>query len=182
MATFQRKGKAPQDPTQCPSGIDLQTFFTPVITEEIKSIVPLLHSTPIDTTKKLTKAVLNYLLTHSIVSNLDEDIYSLGLQTKETNQIVTGLYLILKISMRNKVKLSVIKNDLLKMNLPAPVVELLNQVVLNSRLQFENSAIQSRVQFLKLEKLRWRIDVVISSGSLTRVMRPNILMQVRERN
>lgn len=177
MTTFQRKGKN-QDPTQVPSGIDTQTFFSPVIAEEIKSIVPLLHSTPIDTTKKLMKAVLNYLISHSVVSNLDEDIYSLGLGTKETNQVVTGLYLIMKTSMRNKVKLSSIKADLLKMNVPGPVVDLLGQVVLNTRTNFEALAVQNRVQFLKLEKLRWRVDVVISSGSLTRVMRPNILMQV----
>ena len=40
-------------------------------------------------------------------------------------------------------------------------------------------AVASRIRCPRLERLRWRVDVVISSGSLSRVMRPTILMQVR---
>ncbi len=178
MTTITRKGKAPQDPTQCPSGIDLTTYFSPVISEEIKSIIPLLHATPIDTIKVLIHAVFHYLLSHAVVSELNEEIYNKGLQPKEVNKLVTGLYLIIRIALKNKIKLSIIKADLLKMNAPGPVVEEIVKEVMTSRLPYEVLATQHRVQFFKLEKIRWRIDVVISSGSLSRVMKPNILMQV----
>eukprot|EP01040_Poterioochromonas_malhamensis_P003304 gene3304-3524_t len=64
------------------------------------------------------------------------------------------------------------------MNAPGPVVEEIVKEVMTSRLPYELLATQHRVQFFKLEKIRWRIDVVISSGSLSRVMKPNILMQM----
>ena len=31
-------------------------------------------------------------------------------------------------------------------------------------------------------KLRWRVDVIISTGTLSRVMKPNITFQVNEQN
>lgn len=182
MSGFTKKGKN-QDPTQCPNGIDTTTFFSPLIPDEIRKIVPLFHSTPLEILKIYIGAVVSYLLSHSIISNLSEEIYAVKspantLTPDQINAIITALYFILKISMRNKVKLSVIAADLAKMNIPAPLIEEIALQVKNNRLSFESLAIANRVQFHKLEKVRWRIDVVISSGSLSRVMRPNILMQM----
>ena len=41
-------------------------------------------------------------------------------------------------------------------------------------------AVESRIRCPRLERLRWRVDVVISSGSLSRVMRPSVLLQVSQ--
>lgn len=177
MTSIVRKGKGQQDPTQCPTGIDTSTYFSPVIMEEIKSIVPLLHSTPLETVQCFIRAIFHYILSHAIVSELNEEVYEKGLPSTQVNQIISGLYLIVQIALRNKVKLSVIKTDLLKMNIPSEVVEEITKEITAARIPYEVGAAQHRVQFFKLEKVRWRIDVVISSGSLSRVMRPNILMQ-----
>jgi hypothetical protein len=175
------KGGQPQDPTLCPNGIDTSTFFSPHIPEEIKVAVPLLHLTPIDVVKTYISSILHYLLSHSVVSELNENIYGQNVSARETNLMITGLYLILKLALRNKVKLSAIKGDLLKMNIPQGVVEEIGKVVTESRTNYELLSQHYRISsFHKLEKVRWRIDVVISSGSLSRVMRPNILMQVRD--
>jgi hypothetical protein len=176
------KGGQPQDPTVCPNGIDTSTFFSPHIPEEIKVTVPLLHSTPVDIVKTYISSILHYLLSHSVVSELNENVYGQnGISARETNLMISGLYLILKLALRNKVKLSAIKGDLLKMNIPQAVVEEIGKVVSESRTNYELLSQHYRISsFHKLEKVRWRIDVVISSGSLSRVMRPNILIQVRD--
>lgn len=39
-------------------------------------------------------------------------------------------------------------------------------------------ALAARIRCPRLERLRWRVDVVISTGSLSRVMRPTLLFQM----
>lgn len=179
-----RSGKAPvQDPTQLPPGLDTTTYFFPAIPTELKPLIPLLHSTPLEHVTTCLQAVVTYLQLQNggKYVAIDKAVYasmSSVLSMEDTNLLLTGLYFILRIAIRNKVKLSVVKTDLLKMNVPKEVVDLLTQALRRSRLDIESHVLTHRIQFHKLEKVRWRIDVVISTGSLSRVMKPSILMQV----
>ena len=40
---------------------------------------------------------------------------------------------------------------------------------------------ENRLGFPNLCKLRWRVDIIISTGTLSRVMRPNITFQVTKK-
>lgn len=180
-----RTGKAPvQDPTQLPSGLDTTTFFFPAIPAELKPLIPLLHSTSIEHVSTCLQAVVNYLQLQygGKYVAIDKAVYastSAAMTMDDTNVLLTGLYFILRIAIRNKIKLSVMKGDLTKMNVPNQVVDLLAHELQRCRLSIEAHVLTHRIQFHKLEKVRWRIDVVISTGSLSRVMKPSILMQVR---
>jgi hypothetical protein len=51
-------------------------------------------------------------------------------------------------------------------------------VIRRSRDILEKAANDNRVRFPRLDALRWRVDVSISSSSLSRVMQPAILMEM----
>jgi hypothetical protein len=169
-----------QDPTQCPPGLDTTTFFFPNIPVEIKATIPLFHSTPLEINVALLKAVMAYQEEEPSRFRLDPSLYAINpaVSVETINQILTALYYITRISIRNKIKLSVIRSDVSKMNVPKDLVEAICSEITAHRMAIESHIMTHRIQFHKLEKVRWRMDVVISSGSLSRVMRPNILMQV----
>jgi hypothetical protein len=184
-ASLARGGKhIVQDPTQCPPGIDTTTYFSPSIPLEVKAAIPLFHLAPHSIVVGLLKSALAYQQHQQPARfQLDPSLYHPQQQTnnlspEDLNTLLTALYFITRSSIRNKVKISVIQQDLLKMNVPKEVVDVVVQSIGAQRLAIEDQIISHRVQFNKLEKVRWRMDVIISSGTLSRVMRPSILMQV----
>lgn len=179
MAAFQKKNKV-VDPTQCPSGIDTSTYFTPSIPDEIREIIPLFHSTTIslEAVQKIIDVAIDYLQKNLNEIVIDNSLYENGLEVDLTDKLLTGIYLILQTAMRRKIKISKINEDLVKMNIPTSIVDYLCTKITENRVDFEYHVLHNRVQFAQLESLRWRVDVIISSGSLTRVMRPHILIQV----
>jgi hypothetical protein len=125
----------------------------------------------------LTKLIMKYLAQGDRFS-LPSKLYSSEVDQEELNLLLTAIYLILRQAIRTKSKLSVVRADLTKMKLPASFSEAVCLELGQSRMAIESIVLANRLQFAKLEKVRWRIDVVISSGSLSRIMRPSILMQV----
>ena len=190
---FGKTAAIPQDPTKVPNGIDPSTYFAPSIPQEVREIVPILHSISLNLFRETLSTIMNYLQGNVVIS----DEYFLSLQRmamkleKENGNktgtgggcsdyglLFTGLYSMIKIAIQFKIKNEIIRNDLLKMNVPIPVIDDLIRVIRLSRFDIERAALANRIRFPRLEKLRWRVDVVISSGSLSRVLRPTILMQM----
>lgn len=193
---FGKTAAIPQDPTKVPNGIDPSTYFAPSIPQEVKEIVPILHTISLNLLRETLSTIMNYLQGQVMIS----DEYFLSLQRmaikleKENGNktgsggtgtgcsdyglLFTGLYSMIKIAIQFKIKNEIIRNDLLKMNVPIPVIDDLIRVIRLSRFDIERAALANRIRFPRLEKLRWRVDVVISSGSLSRVLRPTILMQM----
>jgi hypothetical protein len=176
MSTGIKKSKN-VDPLKVPNGIDASTFFTPLIPDEIKLAMPLFHSYSADVLKSLIQKMFEYLVVQDEFT-LDQNTFGSDANIDELNLLMTAVYIIIRTAVRNKVKLSVIKTDLTAMNVPKESVEDISAGVTKLRSKLEASAVENRIHFPKLEKLKWRIDVAISSGVLSRVMRPNILMQV----
>lgn len=180
MAT-KGKSKKDVDPLKVPNGIDASTFFAPQIPDEIKLAMPLFHSSSSETLKQLVQRMFEYLITQDEFS-LDRDNFGSDANIDELNLLMTAIYIIIRTAIRNKVKLSTLKNDLTAMNFPKESMEDIGKGIMKLRAKLETAAVENRIHFPKLEKLKWRIDVAISSGMLSRVMRPNILMQVRTLN
>lgn len=184
MSAFAGKNRskaAPADPTLVPSGIDASTFFV-VIPEEIKLASPLFHSYEADVLKSVVDNVFQELA--SLKTSNDEFTVSPELYEKENNDgdinlLIAAVFLIVRCIIRTKSKVSVVEKDLASMNVPAKLISEISNNLKSLRPALESSAISTRVGFPKLHRLRWRVDVTISSGSLSRIMRPNIMMQVR---
>jgi len=175
-ATKTTKG-ASEDPTKIPAGIDASTFFSPHIPDDIRAAFRLFQEYPVDLLAGLTKLMVKYLaMGDSFV--LPSKLYSSEVSQEHLNLLMTAIYFILKQAVRTKTKISVVKADLTTMRLPAAFIEVIANELCQARMNLESVAVTHRLHFAKLEKLRWRIDVIISSGSLSRIMRPSILMQV----
>lgn len=180
------KAKAtPTDPLTIPPGIDMTTFFTPAIPESVYQTVPLLHSTAVEHVVIIITMALDLF-----VNSADS---SKGASSNDINKpdalksvpdstftlLLSGLFCIIKTAIRTKVHAKALAADLLKMHLPEPIVTgHLVPGILARRTVLESAALAQRVRFPTLQKLRWRVDVTISSGLLSRVMRPNLLMQM----
>eukprot|EP01031_Cornospumella_fuschlensis_P025604 gene25604-30922_t len=167
------------DLTIYPVGFVENTTFFIQVPEEVKSSIELLHKAPTENIVPLIDIALKYLQEDVNEFVLDTTVYEKFPSVATTNLLVTSLYLILRTALRTKAKLSVIKKDLLSINVPPAVVSEICQRMSTLRLPLEQTMVSTkRISFAKLQKLRWRIDVCISTGSLSRVMRPQILMQM----
>lgn len=184
-----------QDPTKIPTNLELNgtILFAPeIIPEEVHLTVPLLHSLPSDTLENISTRIFEDILKDklSLYDNsisLDDNFIllqkSLKLSELKDNFgiIYTALYRILRVILRNKIPQSKVRSGLLQLNFPIQVID----VIVKSAVDLRNDKI-SLIKFQDnivcrwptISKLKWRIDVVISSGSLSRVMRPTILMRV----
>lgn len=192
MASLRNFGKKKEvDVTRVPGDIS-GTFFGASIPDDVKLVVPLLHdkSSPVATTEVVRSCiarVIEYLKTGGAADAAGADADAeFVLWQRELGQqasgellgcVFSGVYSILRAAISCKVNTARIVADLKRMNVPVSVADDLGQAILRSRSQLEKTALRS-FRRTKLEILRWRIDVVISSGSLSRVMRPSILMQM----
>jgi hypothetical protein len=172
-----KTGAVDEQPTKIPAGIDVSTFFAPHIPEDLKTAFPFFYHYPEELIAGLSKLIVKYLASEGFFS-LPAKLYSSDVDQHHLNLLMTSIYIIFKQAVRSKAKISAIRTDLTAMKFPSYFVELVCNEMCAARVNLESTALTNRLHFAKLEKLRWRIDVIISSGSLSRIMRPSILMQV----
>jgi hypothetical protein len=137
-------------------------------------------------TSDIVKKIIQDIVLNSNDDSEDRDESFIALQKSLSCQdmksdfglIYTGLYSILKRSIRSKQPVSQFNSDMTILGLPAEVVESMTRVLMRSRPLLESSICYTKCKFPSLQKLRWRVDVVISSGSLSRIMRPIMMFQV----
>ncbi len=181
MATSRFGGKPQEnDPTKIPPGLDSLTYFAPLIPDEVRAAVPLLHQTSLEVVQSSLAMVVKFL--ESTVSDAEfiEFQTSQKQHGEEFGSLVTGLCSMIRIAISSKSPLSKLTTDLTSMNVPVTAVTEIVSTVSASRLSLEGRALENRSGFPGLHKLRWRIDVTISSSSLSRIMRPSILFQVNK--
>lgn len=173
------------------SEIPVPIFFTKDrLTDEIVKTKALLEILPEDSLGEITKKIVQHLVmtsydpSHS-VEEKDELFISfqksLNLEDigGDFGVIYSGICSILRMAIRSQVKLTVFFEDLTLLKFPPPVVEAMAKILAKSRPLLESKICQSSCRFPSLQKFRWRVDVIISSGSLSRIMRPIMLFQVR---
>lgn len=175
-ASFTKPTAAPVDPKVFPSTIDTTIFLSPYIPSEIKNIIPLLHQLPTNQIRAILTDVITYMksdnnaINQLIEKNKDKnDEYSL---------LFSGLYSILRQAISSKIIIATIRNDLLKINMPESCVDDICKAIGIARPSIEKLLIINRIKYPTITKLRWRIDVIISSGSLSKVMKPSIIVQL----
>jgi hypothetical protein len=171
--------KSVTNPCEVPLGIDSTTFFNPQIPYEVKSAVPLMHSCQIEVIRICIDVVLSYLET----KKFDENEF-IKFQTKirqknvEFSVLFTGIFSVLRLAVSLKISRSVLVTTLTSMNVPSLVIEEIVVGLMKARKRIESCAVEQRIGLRSLRKMRWRIDIAISSCALARVMRPTIIMQL----
>lgn len=182
---FLKKKEEVVDPFHVPKNlIHFSTFLGRDIPEEVRMAVPLLHAA----TASTFRAIMLKVLQHFNDTKVTDDGYSEfmkkissatnDVQSEDISTIFSALYTLFRVALSGKHHISVMKADMLKMNFPQTVADDISKAFMAYRSTMEEVIVDNRISFSRLEKLRWRIDVAISSGSLSRVMRPSILMQI----
>lgn len=172
-----------------PVGIDTSTFFHN-IPLEIKVAIPLFKQINIDVIKKCIENILSILScsheSSSSPTNQEQEENFIKLQRSimmndaDTFSILyTALHEIISTIVKTKISLTKASVDLKKMNVPGAVVDVIcKSITVATRRPMEMVGKAASTELPRLVHMRWRVDVSISSGSLARVMRPVILVQV----
>ena len=84
----------------------------------------------------------------------------------------------MKAGFRERHKALDLKTDLSKLNFPDRCVEAFLKVIKKKRKKIEKIAIGSSIRYPTLKSANWRVDVTISTSSLSRVLKPSVLMQL----
>lgn len=193
MAAFRRKSEI--DVTQFPPRFKAATFYGNVksIPTEFKQVIPLLHACTVSQKKTIRQCVarvVQYMLDGDTFDNPENglDTYQAfqeslmkennALSVNDCNLIITALHGVIRFAVNSKTYTATIVANLKEMHVPEPVADDLGNAINKCRSALETNAVIKSIGFPKISSFRWRVDVVISSGSLSRVMRPNIVTQL----
>jgi len=173
--------------------IDSDTFFSPKVPAEVKKLAIFLHSeeVPLHAFTAIVRKCSEYLVAPPTVdrSVFQALVEATSLKPWTCALLFTGVFFILQRVVRCRVKLEVAERDLLAMAFPAPFVTSLiselrergggGHAFRSALLRAEpNPLVSRRAQQPRLKRLRWRVDVTISTSTVSRVMRPTVLMQL----
>ncbi|XP_044161958.1 COMM domain-containing protein 5-like [Bufo gargarizans] len=98
--------------------------------------------------------------------------------------VISGSYTLLRVAFRlSALKQEVFKEDLKELRIPDDFIEdYANIVYGNRRPLLEEAALKQSIRLPTVEDMRWRVDVAISTSSLSRALQPSILMQMKLSN
>jgi hypothetical protein len=166
-----------------PVGIDASTFFT-AIPLEVKAAIPLMTEDISDKTSIITQQIC-HILTKERSDEQGDQAYlklleQMNIEPSDFGLIYTSLYTIISTIMKKKVMLNTACDDLKKMNVPLRIIDHIRSNLTPAIRMDAESAIKHNKTFVpRLSHLKWRVDVIISSNELAKVLRPRILMQVK---
>jgi COMM domain containing 5 len=92
--------------------------------------------------------------------------------------VFTCMITVLKAGFRERHKALDLKSDLEKLNFPSYCVEAFVKVFKKKRKKIEKTALKSSIRYPTLKCANWRVDVTVSTSSLSRVLKPSVLMQL----
>eukprot|EP01112_Ceratiomyxa_fruticulosa_P009221 TRINITY_DN2401_c0_g1_i1.p1 TRINITY_DN2401_c0_g1~~TRINITY_DN2401_c0_g1_i1.p1 ORF type:complete len:210 (+),score=33.90 TRINITY_DN2401_c0_g1_i1:173-802(+) len=167
--------------------MDRTSFLGPSISTDVKAALPHFAGLPQPLARKLLPLILSYLNSpdHDNIPTLHQDISAIQKEADSTVAptipiVFTGLMYIIRLAIKSRVSVENFQNDLADIRIPQPIITDLVTVLKKSRGNLESSALENRLKFPTLTSLRWRVDVIISSSNLARVLTPLLTMQVTD--
>ncbi|KAJ8396496.1 hypothetical protein AAFF_G00018020 [Aldrovandia affinis] len=108
------------------------------------------------------------------------------LSEEQLSHVIAGIYRLLKDALRlptSSLKQEVFKEDLRELRISEEFITDFASVVFgNRRAALEAAAEKQGPRLPAIEEFRWRVDVAISTSSLSRALQPSILMQMKLTN
>ncbi|MBN3300061.1 COMD5 protein, partial [Amia calva] len=109
-----------------------------------------------------------------------------ALSEEQLRFIIAGMYALLREALRlpaSSLKQEVFKEDLRDLRISEEfIVDFASVVFGNRRTALEAAAARQGPRLPGIEDFRWRVDVAISTSSLSRALQPSILMQMKLTN
>jgi len=124
--------------------------------------------------RKILNLVIVFLEEGSITSDATNIISSDQL----LKTIFLGVLEIFQSALTHKTKDTVIANDLNKMSIPALFSSDIVQAFGKKREVFEEKTLIDQISLPNIVDLQWRVDVTVSTTSLSRVFKPTVIMQI----
>lgn len=161
---------------------DRTPFFGVRVPEEVKGMAKCLKQMDKATLRKMLQVTVGYLEGKTVDYTQFQELES-GDLTEETVAIIySGLLKLLRMALRipqTSLKQEYFKEDLLDIKIPEDFIPDIASVVFGSRRPcIDTNAMNCRPQLPKLDLLRWRVDVGISTSVLNRVLEPTVMMQM----
>ncbi|XP_051876779.1 COMM domain-containing protein 5 [Pristis pectinata] len=150
---------------------------------EVELMVKQLKDLDREIFRKILKTVVNSLEGKDSKESVRSIAETEGLSEEQLSHILAGMYTLLQEALRlppSSLKQEVFKDDLREIRIPEELISDFASVVFgNRRSVLEAAALQQGNRLPSILDFRWRVDVAISSSSLTRALQPAILMQLR---
>jgi len=109
---------------------------------------------------------------------LAEETKTALLSDQDIAIIFSGLYDLFGCAVRNKIKDTVVSADLAKVKFPAMFIKDIVTVYAHKRESLEAGALSQRMALPSVKGVNWRVDVTISTTSLSRVFKPSVTLQL----
>ncbi|KAF7707199.1 COMM domain-containing protein 5 [Silurus meridionalis] len=158
-------------------------FWGGRIPREVVSMAKHLKDLDKQLFRQILKVVVNALEEKECSVSMTDIIENNSLSEEKLGYIVSGMYELLKEAFRQpstSMKQESFEEDLRELRISDEFIADLSHVVFgNGRPALNAYAMQHGPRLPKLEKLRWRVDVAISTSSLSRALQPSILMQLK---
>lgn len=157
-----------------------ETFLGESVPTVIKQGMPLFHKISNKTFQSTLKEAVSFLQGKpKVVLEYEEGEGRSGQISDDQLQLVfTCVVTVLKAGFKERYKALDLKKDLESLNFPDYVCEAFLKVFKKKRKKIEKMAIGSSIRYPTMKSAQWRVDVTVSTSSLSRVLKPSILMQI----
>jgi len=158
--------------------MEVITFLGPKIPLEVRKLIQVSPSLSDQVAAGFVKLVVNYLCGVEIE---EQDFGKIAQVSKLDHQTAavcfSGIQIILKSALRSKSKPDLLAKDMLELKLAQALITALVAVLKGSQLEhLEKAIFEKGLRYPVLTDFSWRVDVTISSNSLSRVLQPSVLM------
>jgi len=142
-------------------------------------MLPLLPKIDQSQFRAVLQAVVQYLagadLTNETVDSLEQ---TTKLKQPVVVTIFTGIYFLFRAAIHKGTKTGFVKGDLEELRFPKSFIQDFATALDKSRTKFEDVSAAQKVTFPSVEDLQYRVDVIIATNSIARVLKPKIFMEL----
>ncbi len=103
---------------------------------------------------------------------------SLGVDAKKFAKLFSGVVHMLRAAVRGRISPATVRTDLGALKLPDQFVADFANVLRKARDVLEDNASKNIIRAPHVVDMKWRVDVTISTSSLSRALRPGVTMQL----
>ncbi|EDO40800.1 predicted protein [Nematostella vectensis] len=166
--------------------VENSLFFGPRVPEEVKRMIPHLKHMEKLQFRKVLQVIVASLEGLEPEENIIASLSTGKLPEDSISAVFSGLYTLLTSALRlplKSLKAEQFKANLTEIRIPPEFIPDISSVVFGEkRQQLEKRALENRCRLPKLDALRWRVDVAISTSALNRSLEPSIMMETKLSN
>eukprot|EP00939_MAST-03C_sp_MAST-3C-sp1_P000067 g67.t1 len=154
------------------------TFLGETVPNVLKQSMPAIHKLGKEKFAIVLNEAVDQFAGNSNVSGLDKAREASGLVDDDFHAVHTSFITILRAGFRERHKRKKLEDDMKAMNFPEYASEGFVNIFSKRRGSMESIAKTETFRYPTLKNLKWRVDVTISTSSLSRVLKPSVLMEM----